>query len=130
MLYDSYHGSPSRPFTKFDLGMCGMTSGLKDSKDTIFFTSRPEVAMKYSKPNGFIGRFQLQLDNPLVMEDEDRDKVIGKTISHARECGHDGLILRGSVHSALSPGMKSDIFIIFDPVRAIFESVELDNMRK
>jgi len=130
MIHRSYHGSPNRPFAAFDLAMCGKTSGLKHAAGCFFFTSEPEVASRYSKPSGFIGHFSLRMDNPLEMPDEEREQSIADTILLARSNGQDGVVLRGCVHSAISPGMRSDIFVLFDPARAVFESVELDQMSK
>jgi len=61
------------------------------------------------------------------MEDEDREGSIPDTILRARQDGHDALILKRCLRSDTSPGMRSDIFVLFDPARAKFESVELDH---
>ena len=127
MTYSAYHGSPNRPFTTFDLTQSGRTSGLNHAKGCLFFTSQPEVAVRYSKPSEFVGRFTLTLDNALDMDDDDREASFSDAINIARQAGHDGLILRRCVHAAISPGMRSDIFVLFDATRAQRDAVEVDN---
>lgn len=114
MRYTAYHGSPGGSFDTFDPERSGSASGYDHAKGTASFTSSAAVASSYAEGEGFIGRFAFHLENPYELDDSLRPMGISALIRHARNLGHDGVVLRNCTHGAVSPGVPSDVFFVFD----------------
>jgi hypothetical protein len=114
MRYTAYHGSTGPAFEHFDPARAGSASGYDHAMGAASFSSSESVALHYAEGDGFVGRFAFELDNPLEIQDSERPTGIAAFLRMARSEGHDGVILRGCEHTAISPAEPSDIFIVFD----------------
>lgn len=115
MRFIGYHGTPGPAFQTPDAGRLGSTSGYAHARYGFSLTSSEEVARHYAEHDGgSIMEFAATMDNPLVLDDRDRQGAIGRYLEEAIANGHDGLVLRQCAHTVVSPGEPSDICVAFD----------------
>jgi hypothetical protein len=123
MRLSVFHGSPGEAFEHFDPARGGSASGYEHAREMACFTSSVAVAQHYAHGDGFIGRFLVRLENPLILSDHERAQGIPALLAAARADGHDGVILDGCGHDAYSPGESSTLVFLFEPAHARREEV-------
>lgn len=116
--YTGFHGSPGASFQTFDPELSGNTSGYAHARGAACLTTSLSVAQGYAEGEGFVCRFGIHFDNPLVLYDSERDRSIPYLLEFAKNEGHDGVVLIDCAHSAVSPEEPSTVIFLFNPERA------------
>ena len=116
-----HHGTPGETFAVFDPAMMGSNTNAYSAGMGFFFAGTDETAAFYAHGDyDNIMDVYLRIENPFIYDYEGakyREESYAEIIQHAKDAGHDGVILKNTYDSE----PKDNIYIVFsnDQIKSI-----------